>query len=77
MFNKAASDLNTKGVINLKKYSRYLVDMTSYILKDLTHYYYFIGICIFYGLNQIMTNDMDNVLFCHCTGLLISNMMPL
>ena len=29
MFNKAASDLSTKGVINLKKYNRYLVKKTS------------------------------------------------
>ena len=25
LFNKVASDLNTKGIINLKKYNRYLV----------------------------------------------------
>ena len=25
MFNKAANDLNTKGIINLRKYNRYLV----------------------------------------------------
>ena len=29
MFNKAASDLNTKGIINLKKYNHYLVKKTS------------------------------------------------
>ena len=29
MFNRAASDLNTKGVINLKKYNRYLTKKTS------------------------------------------------
>ena len=29
MFNKAVSDLNTKGVINLKKYNHYLVKKTS------------------------------------------------
>ena len=29
MFNKAASDLNTKGVINLKKFNHYLVKKTS------------------------------------------------
>ena len=29
MFNKATSDLNTKGIINLKKYNRYLVKKTS------------------------------------------------
>ena len=29
MFNKAASDLNTKGIINLKKYNCYLVKKTS------------------------------------------------
>ena len=29
MFNKAASDLNTKGVINLKKYNHYLIKKTS------------------------------------------------
>ena len=29
MFNKAASDLNKKGVINLKKYNHYLVKKTS------------------------------------------------
>ena len=29
MFNKAASDLNTKGIINLKKYNHYLATKTS------------------------------------------------
>ena len=29
MFNKAASDLNTKGVINLKKYNHYLIKKMS------------------------------------------------
>ena len=29
MFNKAASDLNTKGIINLKKYNCYLATKTS------------------------------------------------
>ena len=29
MFNKAASDLNTKGIINLKKYNCYLAMKTS------------------------------------------------
>ena len=29
MFNRATSDLNTKGVINLKKYNLYLVRKTS------------------------------------------------
>ena len=29
MFNKVASDLNTKGIINLKKYNRYLVKKSS------------------------------------------------
>ena len=29
MFNRAMSDLNTKGMINLKKYNHYLVKKTS------------------------------------------------
>ena len=29
MFNKVATDLDTKGVINLKKYTRYLTKKTS------------------------------------------------
>ena len=29
MFNRAASDLNTNGIINLKKYNHYLVKKTS------------------------------------------------
>ena len=29
MFNRAASDLSTKGIINLKKYNRYLVKKMS------------------------------------------------
>ena len=29
MFNRAASDLNTKGIINLKKYNYYLLKKTS------------------------------------------------
>ena len=29
MFNRAASDLNTKGIINLKKYNHYLVKKMS------------------------------------------------
>ena len=35
MFNRAASALNTKGVINLKKYNRYLVKKTSKPMKNL------------------------------------------
>ena len=36
MFNKAATDLETKGVINLKKYTKYLTEKNSELVWTLS-----------------------------------------
>ena len=55
----------------------YISEMTSYIYiinMGLTHYVY---IYILLRASTIATIDINDILFCCCTGLLISNVMPL
>ena len=34
-------------------------------------------VCVLLWAYTIVTIDINHILFCHCTGLLITNVMPL